>query len=67
MIVILLLEIAVGIAGVLLKNRTEYILIEALNKTRDQYGSNNTEITAVWDNIQREVRNNILVVYKVKI
>lgn len=54
LIVIFLLEIAVGIAGVLLKNRTEDFANQALHKSMMQY-NNNTEITFDWDNIQRHV------------
>lgn len=55
LIVIFLLEVAVGIAGIILKNRTEEFLAGALHSSMDQYG-NDTEITAVWDNIQRQVK-----------
>lgn len=55
LIVIFLLEVAVGIAGILLKNRTEDFLKSALQDSMKHYHQNNSEISFVWDNIQTQV------------
>nr|XP_023026957.1 CD63 antigen-like [Leptinotarsa decemlineata] len=54
LIVIFLLELAVGISGVLLKNRTEEFLKDKLNETIQDYGPQNNETTELWDTIQRQ-------------
>nr|CAI5833611.1 unnamed protein product [Callosobruchus analis] len=55
LVIVFLLEAVVGIAGFLLKNRTEEFLIDNLHKTMNQYNSSNTEITVVWDEVQRQL------------
>ncbi|VEN60525.1 unnamed protein product [Callosobruchus maculatus] len=55
LVIVFILELVVGIAGFLLKSRTEEFLIDNLHKTMDQYNSSNTEITVVWDQVQRQL------------
>lgn len=54
MVAIFVLELIVGIGGYLLKNKTEEVLTEQLEKTMQQYGSDN-ETTTLWDNMQEKV------------
>jgi len=54
LIVIFILEIMVGIGGFILKNKTEDYLKTTLYKTMKQYDNNNTEVTALWDTVQKE-------------
>ncbi|KAG5897489.1 hypothetical protein JTB14_031113 [Gonioctena quinquepunctata] len=53
LVMIFLLELAVGIGGVLLKNKTEDILIDTMDKTMEQYGKVN-ETTRMWDQVQKQ-------------
>lgn len=54
---IFILELIVGIGGYLLKNKTEEVLSETLDKTMQKYATqNSSENTALWDLMQDEVR-----------
>ncbi|CAH1985563.1 unnamed protein product [Acanthoscelides obtectus] len=55
LVIVFLLEVVVGLAGFLLKNRTEEFLVDNLHKTMNQYNSSNTEVTVVWDEVQRQL------------
>ncbi|CAG9819422.1 unnamed protein product [Phaedon cochleariae] len=55
LIIVFLLEVAVGISGVLLNSRAETFLADTMKSTMDQYNTENaTEVTEVWDGIQRK-------------
>ena len=55
LIAIFILELIVGCGGFLLKGSTEEYLKETLGSTMERYGKENqTEITVLWDNIQRQ-------------
>lgn len=51
---IFILELIVGVGGYLLKNKTDQVLTETLQKTMQEYGSNN-ETTDLWDDMQEKV------------
>ena len=55
LIVIFVLEVIVGIGGLVLKHKTDELIENALNKTMQEYNSNNTEVAELWDNVQRNV------------
>lgn len=55
LIIIFILELAIGISGVLLKNNTEAFLEDKLKTTMEQYRNVSfNETTVVWDSIQKE-------------
>lgn len=57
LVVVFILEILVGIGGVLLKGRTTEIVENALFDTMKEYGEPNfNETTALWDQVQQRVR-----------
>ncbi|KAJ8927441.1 hypothetical protein NQ314_020111 [Rhamnusium bicolor] len=53
LIVIFILEVVAAVSGILLKSKTEALLVRTLEETIHQY-NNNTEITKVWDRVQNE-------------
>ncbi|XP_063922102.1 CD63 antigen-like [Zophobas morio] len=52
LIVIFVLEVMVGIGGLVLKHKTDELIENALNETMKEY-TNNTEVNELWDNVQR--------------
>lgn len=57
LIAVLILEIIVGIGGIVLRSKTEQYLNETLLTTMHEYNqTNDAEVTALWDTMQNEVR-----------
>jgi CD63 antigen len=53
LIVIFVLEVIVGVGGLLLKHKTDEFINKALTDTMKRYNTtNNTEITMLWDRVQ---------------
>lgn len=58
LIVIFVLEVIVGVGGLLLKHKTDEFINKALTDTMKRYNTtNNTEITQLWDRVQNNVSN----------
>lgn len=58
LIVIFVLEVIVGVGGLLLKHKTDEFINKALTDTMKRYNTtNNTEITMLWDRVQNNVSN----------
>jgi len=53
LIVIFVLEVIVGIGGIILRNKADEMIHKTLNDTMQRYDlKNETEITALWDQVQ---------------